>query len=187
MPEEAFVSTRRCSIFAWRSDMAELTAEQITTLTNLGARRWRRGDMDRLYLNAHIYASRGDASCDDEATAEAFRRAKVWVDTRTGRLCVRGVSQEHERLIRRNAEQWLSDAYGQVEWQVAEKRAKSIKSVALKWRKGNELTLEGKRFVVVRADTLSSPSEDRSHMLCDVRIIVPQFDGRYRRVDLNEA
>lgn len=162
-----------------RVKMAELTADQITTLTNLGARRWQRGDMDRLYINAHLYAS--------SPPGDAFVGTKAWVDVKTGLLSVRGASPEQEREARALAEKWLADAYAKVEWLVADRRAKSIKSVALKWRKGNEITIDGKRFVVARADTISSPTEDKNLMLCDARIIVPQYDGRYRRVDLNEA
>lgn len=186
-----------------KGKMMGLTADQITALTNAGARRWQKAGYDRIYVPIRIlgvlHTSQGDAFFGEEEVPSScvppIQNASVWVETATGRLNVRltGIPEEHadkrERLthlIRATAESWLSDRYGEAECLAAERRAKSIQSVALKWRKGNVVMLDGKRLTVVRADTLSSPADDKSPMICDARVIVRKFDGKYRRVDLNE-
>ena len=186
--------------------MAELTTDQITALTSSGANRWQKNGMDRLYLAVYRIGFRTDRGTGQAWLANdaipsdyvgAVKESRVWVDAKTGAVGVRlgkvipplpaDIASYYETILRENAEKYVEEAFKQAEWEEADRRAMSFKSVSLRLRKGQTLTIGGKRFVIERADTISSPSEDKNHMLCDARLIVSQFDGRYRRIDLNET
>lgn len=79
--------------------MSELTNEQIKAIEGKGGKRWIKGEMDRLYINATYlglkveYYKSGNVSAswfdgEDISHAEAYRvmNSKAWIDVKTGEL-----------------------------------------------------------------------------------------------------
>lgn len=185
--------------------MAALTADQATALINNGAKRWQKSGMDRLYFSVYRLGLRidkheGSAWWGNEAIPAnylpAVKDSHVWVDAKTGILNIRlgtmaeplpaDIRKYYQTVIRQSANEFIERAYKQAEWEKADHGAMSIKTVALKWRKGQIVTIDDKRMVVEDVGVDDSPFSGSARMACDARLVVRQYDGKFRRVDLNE-
>lgn len=186
--------------------MAELTQDQISALTEAGARRWQKSGMDRLYLSVYRLGLRidkqsGSAWWGNQAIPApylpAIQEARVWIDVKTGNLGLKlGQAPEplpddirhfYQTVLRQNAKESIEQTLKQAEWSKADHTAMNIKTLALKWRKGQTVTIDGKRLIVEEVSVDDSPFAGSARMICDARLVVRQFDGKFRRVDLNEV
>lgn len=191
---------------AARPQNAPLTEEAIAALIGSGAKRWQKNGMDRLYLSVYRLGLRidkrdGSAWWGNEAIPanylSAVKDSHIWVDAKTGILNIRlgttpdplpgDIRKYYQTVIRQNANEFIERAYRQAEWERADHNAMSIKTVALKWRKGQIVTIDDKRMIVEDVGVDDGPFSGSARMICDARLVVRQYDGKFRRVDLNEV
>jgi hypothetical protein len=185
--------------------MPALTPEQISALTSNGARRWQKSGMDRVYLSVYRLGLRIDKRsgqawlADDPIPAEflpAIQGARVWIDAKTGNLFTKmgsapsplpaDAKRYYQTSLRENAKAFIDQSAKQSEWQTTERKTMDIKSAALKWRKGNIVSIDGRQLAIGEISIEDTPFGGGARMICDARLVVRQFDGKFRRIDLNE-
>lgn len=186
--------------------MPGLTDAQIAALQGCGANRWKKGDnLDRLYLSVYRLGLRVDKQGgqmwlgNQQIPADyqgAVQNAKVWVDVYTGEIGSRlgptpkplpdDIRLYYQNILIENAVLFTQQVYKQAEWAEADMQAMSIKTAATKWRKGSLINIGGKQMTVEEVSVEDTPFAGSARMICDARLIIHQFDGRYRRIDLNE-
>lgn len=185
--------------------MPALTDAQITALTNNGARRWQKSGMDRIYLSVYLLGLRVDKRSGQAWLAEdpipveflpAIQEARVWIDVKTGNLFTKlgpapsplpaDAKRYYQTSLRENAKAFIDQSVKQSEWQTAERKTMDIKSAALKWRKGNIVSIDGRQLAIGEISIEDTPFGGGARMTCDARLVVRQFDGKFRRIDLSE-